>query len=111
MESRRHRQGPVRPPPAQSQRVDRETMTRSLATGPSPWTLLSRAGALWLGTVLGVLGVVFAIIGVRDAYTERQYHSQGLTVAATMTDKSIERAKRGGNSRTRYLVSYHFTSS
>ena len=86
-------------------------MTTSPATGPSPWSLLSRAGALWLGTVLGVLGVVFAIIGVRDAYTERQYHSQGLTVAATMTDKSIERAKRGGNSRTRYLASYRFTSS
>lgn len=86
-------------------------MTRSAATGPSPWTLLSRAGALWVGTVLGVLGVVFAVIGVRDAYTERQYHAQGLTVAATVTDKSIERAKRGENSRTRYLVSYHFTSS
>ena len=86
-------------------------MTRSPATGPSPWSLLSRAGALWLGTVLGVLGVVFAIIGVRDAYTERQYHTQGLTVAATVTDKSIERAKRGENSRTRYLVSYRFTSS
>lgn len=86
-------------------------MTRSPAIGPSPWTLLSRAGALWLGTVLGVLGVVFASIGVRDAYTERQYHTQGLTVAATVTDKSIERAKRGENSRTRYLVSYRFTSS
>jgi hypothetical protein len=86
-------------------------MTRSPATGPSPWSLLSRAGALWLGTVLGVLGVVFAIIGVRDAYTERQYHTQGLTVAVTVTDKSIERAKRGENSRTRYLVSYRFTSS
>jgi len=86
-------------------------MTRSPATGPSPWTLLRRAGALWLGTVLGVLGVVFAIIGMRDAYTEWQYHAQGLTVAATVTDKSIERAKRGENSRTRYLVSYRFTSS
>lgn len=86
-------------------------MTRSPATGPSPWTLLSRAGALWFGTVLGALGMVFAIIGVRDAYTEWQYHAQGLTAAATVTDKSIERAKRGENSRTRYLVSYRFTSS
>ena len=86
-------------------------MTRSAATGPSPWTLLSRAGALWLGTVLGVLGMVFAMIGVRNAYTERQYYAQGLSVAATMTDKSIERAKRGENSRTRYLVSYRFTLS
>ena len=85
-------------------------MTRSPATGPSPWSLLSRAGALWLGTVLGLLGIVFAIIGVRDAYTERQYHAQGLTVAATVTDKSIERANHEENSRTRYLVSYRFTS-
>lgn len=85
-------------------------MTRSPATGPSPWTLLSRAGALRVGTVLGVLGMVFAIIGVREAYTERQYHAQGLSVAATVTDKSIERAMRGENARTRYLVSYRFTS-
>ena len=86
-------------------------MTSSPAAGPSAWKLLSRAVALWVGTVMFLLGIVFAVIGVGEAYTERQYEEHGLTINATVTDKSIERAKRGENSRTRYLISYRFTSS
>lgn len=86
-------------------------MTSSPAAGPSAWKLLSRAVALWVGTVMFLLGIAFAVIGVGEAYTERQYEEHGLTIDATVTDKSIERAKRGENSRTRYLISYRFTSS
>jgi len=86
-------------------------MTSSLGSGLLWWRLLSRAVALWVGSFLFLIGMVFTVIGLQDALKERQYHEHGLAVDATVTDKSIERAKRGENSRTRYLISYRFTSS
>jgi hypothetical protein len=71
---------------------------------------LTRAVVLWIGSFLFVIGCVFTVIGLNEASSERPYQSRGVTVHATITDKSIDRAKRGGNPRTRYLVSYRFGS-
>jgi hypothetical protein len=66
---------------------------------------------LWAGTVFSIVGLVFLMTGIQEAVTERAYRTDGLAVEATVLDKSIERAKRGENTRTRYLVAYRFTSS
>ncbi len=75
------------------------------------WKLLSRAAALWVGSVLFIVGSVLATIGVQEARKEQTYHKQGLTIDATALDKTIERAQRGENSRTRYVVTYRFTTA
>lgn len=86
-------------------------MTSSPAAGPSAWKLLSRAALLWVGTVLFIVGSVLATIGVQEARKEQTYHKQGLTIDALVLDKTIEQAKRGENSSTRYLVTYRFTTA
>jgi len=83
----------------------------SVPSGPSVWRFLSRAVRLWIGSFLCVIGLAFTIVGLQDALTEQRYQSHGLTVDATVTGKSIERATRDGSSATRYLIGYRFTSS
>jgi uncharacterized protein DUF3592 len=82
----------------------------SVSSGPSLWKFLSRAVVLWVGSFLFVLGCIFTGIGLNEAAKERPYQSSGVAVDATVTEKTIDRAKRGGNPRTRYLVSYQFAS-
>ena len=84
--------------------------TISQPAGPSLWTLLSRSVQLWVGTFLLLIGIVFGIIGFQELRKDQAYRTQGLTVNATVINKSILRAKRGENSRTRYIISYRFTS-
>lgn len=76
----------------------------------SLWTILSRSVQLWVGTFLLLIGIIFGIIGLEKIRVDQAYRTQGLTVSATVVDKSILRAKRGENSRTRYIISYRFTS-
>jgi hypothetical protein len=57
-----------------------------------------------------VIGAIFTAIGLNEAANERPYQVRGITVDATVNEKSIERANRGENPRTRYLVTYHFAS-
>lgn len=80
------------------------------SSGLSLWKLLSRAVVLWVGSFLFVIGSVFTVIGLNEAANERPYQVRGITIAATVSDKSIERANRGENSSTRYLVTYRFPS-
>lgn len=83
----------------------------SVCPSPSVWRLMSRAVTLWVGSFLFLIGIVFTVIGLQNAREEQHFGAHGLVVEATVTDKSIERATRGGNPVTRYLVTYRFTSS
>lgn len=77
----------------------------------SLWNLAAGSISLWIGGVFMILGGIFLVIGLQLTRTEQAYRTQGLTVDATVLDKSIVRAERGKNSRTRYVVSYRFTSA
>lgn len=72
--------------------------------------LLSRAIGLWVGTVFFILGVVLTVIGVRQALEEQAYRQRGTKVGATVIGKSIERANRVDNHRTRYILAYRFST-
>lgn len=80
------------------------------SSGLTVWSLFSRSVLLWVGIIFFILGTVFTVIGIQTASTEQAYRTKGLTVEATVLSKSIERAKRGEHSRTRYLIGYRFLS-
>jgi hypothetical protein len=80
------------------------------SSGFSVWRLVSRSVLLWVSLIFFILGMVITGIGIQTASTEQAYRTKGVMVDATVLDKSIERAKRGEHSRTRYLVSYRFLS-
>lgn len=82
-----------------------------MPSGPSLFKMVSRSMWFWIGALLLLVGVVFTTTGIQELIEEREYGEQGLTVQATVSSKSIERAKRGENSRTRYVIAYQFTTA
>lgn len=74
----------------------------------SLWRLLGRAISLGVGVIFCIVGMVSTVIGIQTASTEQTYRSSGLTIDSRVLYKTIERAKRGKHSRTRYLVRYEF---
>jgi len=80
------------------------------SSGFSLWRIVGTAVQLWVGVIFFILGTVFTVVGIQAASTEQAYNKNGLTVEATVLGKSIERAKRGEKSRTRYVVNYRFLS-
>jgi hypothetical protein len=72
------------------------------------WRLLSRSVQLWVGVIFFIVGIVFTVIGIQTLSTEQAYRTTGSMIDATVLGKSIERAKQGENSRTRYVVNYRF---
>ena len=82
-----------------------------MPSSPSLFKLASRSMWLWVGALLLLVGIVFTTTGIQEVSEEKHYREQGLTVQATVSAKSIERAKRGENSRTRYVITYRFTTA
>lgn len=82
-----------------------------MPSGPSLLKLASRSLWLWVGAMFLLVGIVFTTTGIQELREEKEYEEQGLTVQATVSSKSIERAKRGENSRTRYVIAYQFTTA
>jgi len=80
------------------------------SSGVPLWRIVGTAVQLWVGVIFFILGMFLTAVGIQTAGTEQDYRTAGLTVDATVLDKSIERAKRGENSRTRYVVNYRFLS-
>jgi hypothetical protein len=72
--------------------------------------LAQRSIFLWVGLLLLLAGTVFSVTGIQQAQQEQQYRQHGLTVEATVVNKSLVPAKRGEQSRTRYLLEYRFTT-
>jgi hypothetical protein len=70
---------------------------------PSRW-------ALFFGGVFFVAGSAALIDGTRDVLRERRYAAEGRVAQARIVDKRVQEAQRSGNTRTRYLVLYRFTT-
>jgi len=86
-------------------------MSGSTRLAISFWGLTSRSIQLWVGVILLIVGVVFSGIGTQLFLTEQAYRTQGVAVDATVVGKSIVRAERDKNPRTRYVVNYRFSSA
>ncbi|HEX2827618.1 MAG TPA: DUF3592 domain-containing protein [Burkholderiales bacterium] len=70
---------------------------------PSRW-------ALFFGGVFFVAGGAALIDGTLDVLHERRYAAEGREAQARIVDKRVQEAQRSGNTRTRYLVLYRFTT-
>ena len=65
---------------------------------------------LWFGAFFTAIGLIFVYVGIQDADRERAYQEEGRTVEAVVVDKTIKRASREGNNRTRYEIAYRFAA-
>lgn len=65
---------------------------------------------LWFGALFTCVGLIMLYGGIQDATRERAFQQQGQVVEAVVVGKSIERASREGNSSTKYVIAYRFTT-
>lgn len=79
--------------------------------GPPLVRLLSRSVLLWVGVIFFAVGMVFVSLGMQEWRTQQRFDRESLQVDAAVLDVSIQRATRDGNARTKYLVTYRFTSA
>jgi hypothetical protein len=75
------------------------------------WMIARRCVYLWVGAIFLVLGFVFLSIGIGTTFQEHAYKSRGLGVRAVVLEKTLIRADRQEQLRTRNLLAYHFVSA
>ncbi|HLG44252.1 MAG TPA: DUF3592 domain-containing protein [Nitrospirales bacterium] len=73
--------------------------------------LLSRSVLLWVGAVFFAVGVMLAYFGLDEWRKQQFFEKEAAQAQGTVVSKSLERATREGNPRTKYLVSYRFSSA
>lgn len=78
---------------------------------PSFLRLARRSVILWVGVPFFAIGSIFLYFGIQDLFQEHRYQREGIVAQATVLSKSLVRAKRGENSRTKYLLIYRFTTT
>jgi len=78
---------------------------------PSILKLLSRSVFLLVGGVFFAVGVMFAYFGLDEWRQQQYFEKEAMQARGTVVNKSLERAAREGNPRTKYLVSYRFLSA
>lgn len=78
---------------------------------PSFLRLARRSVILWVGVPFFAIGSIFLHFGIQDLLQEHRYQLEGIAAQATVLSKSLVRAKRGENSRTKYLLTYRFTTT
>jgi hypothetical protein len=66
---------------------------------------------LWVAGMFLLVGPIFLYTGIQQASEETRYRSEGKTAEAVILDKSIRKATRNENSRTRYEISYRFVDA
>jgi hypothetical protein len=69
---------------------------------------LRRSFLLWFGLIFSAVGLVAAYGGVQEWRAQQHFEQEAVPAQATILNKSIEKAARDGNPRTKYLVTYRF---
>lgn len=69
---------------------------------------LRRSFLLWFGLVFSFVGLLAAYGGVQEWRTQQHFEQEAVPAQSTILSKSIEKATRDGNPRTKYLVTYRF---
>ena len=73
--------------------------------------LLSRFVLLWVGGIFFAVGVMSAYFGLDEWQKQQRFKTESVQAQGMVVRKSLERATREGNLRTKYLVSYRFSSA
>jgi hypothetical protein len=71
---------------------------------------LRTAVPMWVGTIFVAAGAAASFGSVGEWLDARRFARDAVTAQAEVVAKSLERATRDGNSRTRYLVTYRLTA-
>jgi hypothetical protein len=77
---------------------------------PSLWRLAKNSIVLWVGLIFVPIGAVFTAIAADVAMEELAFARHGQATAATIVDKSLQKADFDKNPSTRYLVHYRFAT-
>src|SRR5688572_22059202 len=72
---------------------------------------LRRSFFLWFGAIFSCVGLMATYGGLQEWHTQRNFEQEAVSAQATVLNKSIEKATRDGNPRTKYLVMYRFAAS
>jgi hypothetical protein len=72
---------------------------------------LSRSVLLWVGGIFVVVGTMLVCAGAFAWQEQERFKREAVEAQARILGKSLERAGRDGNPRTKYLVTYRFSSA
>ena len=78
-------------------------------TAPSFARLARRSLNLWIGAFFLIPGTVLFVTGIQEGGKGRRVRRERVEAQATVLSKSIDRARREENLRTRYLATVRFT--
>jgi hypothetical protein len=70
---------------------------------PSRWSLL------WFGAISFTVGATLVYVGIYERQAQQHFNREAVQAQATVLSKSLEKATREGNPRTKYLLTYHFS--
>ncbi|ALA57495.1 DUF3592 domain-containing protein [Nitrospira moscoviensis] len=76
--------------------------------GVSLFKTLRRSVLLWVGALFLTAGTVGTFIALQEWRTRQHFERESVRTDATILNKSIEKATRDGNPRTKYQVTYRF---
>jgi hypothetical protein len=69
-----------------------------------------RSIMLWFGAAWLLVGSFFFLKGAYEILQERRYQTERQVAQGTVLTKSIDRARRDGNPRTKYTTTYRFST-
>jgi uncharacterized protein DUF3592 len=75
---------------------------------PSLLRAAARSVLLRVGVLFSLIGLLFLGIGVAWGLEEHAFATRGITVDATVVDRSIRKANFDDNPSTQYIVRYRF---
>ncbi|MGH7207004.1 MAG: DUF3592 domain-containing protein [Nitrospiraceae bacterium] len=73
--------------------------------------LLSRSMLVWFGAIFFAVGAMLVSVGVYEWQKQQHFNREAVQAQAMVLSKSLERATRDGNPRTKYLLTYHFSTA
>lgn len=76
--------------------------------GVSVFQTLRRSVLLWVGAMFFAVGTIGTFIAVEEWRTRKHFERESVRTDATILSKSIDKATRAGNPRTKYQVTYRF---
>lgn len=77
----------------------------------SAFTMPSRWSLLWFGAIFFTAGAALVYVGVYEWQEQQHFNREAVQAQATILSKSLEKATRDGNPRTKYLITYHFSTA
>lgn len=77
---------------------------------PVSWGRLIRRHKLWWPAITLAFVLAAVVFGLYLTARARTLERDGIEVAATVTDRVIERSRTGNSTRRRYIVAYTFTT-